>query len=171
MPLYTIKKNKRRISILKQFLRFFKIFYNKKEIRYKVKFTESCIYDLDKIDLCGVNKLFGLSFGWNGVHKNSARFGWKPTINNKIMIYAYSYVGGIRAEHELCEVELNNFCDLKIIITDNKYIFSCVEINKLAMDGKHTEVIHGTVSKWSYENFLYFGGLNINPQDINIFIE
>lgn len=87
------------------------------------------------------------------------------------MIYAYSYVGGIRAEHELCEVELNNFYDLKIIITDNKYIFSCVEINELAMDEKYTEVIHSTASKWSYENFLYFGGLNINPQDINIFIE
>ncbi len=46
-------------------------------IHRRVKFHSNCAYDLKNDKQKDWNKLFGVSFGLLGIHKNSARFGWR----------------------------------------------------------------------------------------------
>lgn len=169
MSLFLIKKNQRRVSGFMYKIAHMHFFYDKKDISYKVKFTDSCIYELNSIDYYGVNKLFGLTFGLTGVHKNSARFGWKPTTLGTIMIYVYCYVDGKRKEIGFTEVKINEYYSLTISIKDDKYIFKCKGISESKTE--YMEIKHGPLSKMGYENFLYFGGTKITPKDIYIFME
>ena len=62
-----------------------------------VTFGESCRYELPDYHGENVNKLFGLSFGFGGVHHNSARFGWRWSRSQQcIELLAYCYVNGVR---------------------------------------------------------------------------
>ncbi len=156
-----IKKGNKRISTFQQLTKFFRFYINKKSVAYNVIFSKSCLYDSEKI--AGVNKLFGLTFGLGNVHKTSVRFGWQPNKNNKIEIYAYYYDFDGRKEMLIGEVEAEVLCKLKIEINDNEYVLTCNELKKV--------INHGKISKLSYLNFIYFGGLNTSPQDIEIYVE
>lgn len=68
----------------------------KKMERY-VTFDASCAYDSALYNATDVNKLFGLSFGFGGVHHNSARFGWRWSNGDQcIELLAYVYNAGTR---------------------------------------------------------------------------
>ena len=72
----------------------FKTFYKQKDINLKVKFYNSCWYD---ISVWGnhINKLYG--FGDFNIHNNSDRIGWRPSIKkNYIDLFIYKYVDGKR---------------------------------------------------------------------------
>lgn len=61
----------------------------------QVTFDTSCEYDSAAYNADDVNKLFGLSFGFGGVHHNSARFGWRWSKNDQcIELVAYVYNEG-----------------------------------------------------------------------------
>ena len=147
----------------------FSFFISKKEISYKIKFTESCIYDLNKIGLYGVNKVFGLTWGIMGVHNNSARFGWKPLDKSRIMIYAYVYFGGIKKEIEICTVNINEYYTLSISEKKEKIVFNVK--NQIKNSGSTLELKCPKLPKLGYTNFLYFGGSKKNQQDIIIEME
>lgn len=155
------KKGNRRISFFDQLRKYFGIYINKKFLAYKVVFTESCIYNSKVIE--GINKLFGLTFGLLNVHKSSARFGWQPSKNNKIELYAYIYENSVLNQFFLCECDLNKEYKLKLKVTDQDYVFTC---NNLSYTAKHSEI-----SNLSYQNFMYFGGINPAPQDVRIKVE
>lgn len=62
-----------------------------------VTFDANCQYDSADYNSQDVNKLFGLSFGFGGVHGNSARFGWRwSKSDNCIELLAYVYTHGVR---------------------------------------------------------------------------
>ena len=62
-----------------------------------VTFGESARYDAAAYNRDDVNKLFGLSFGFGGVHGNSARFGWRWSRRlQAIELLAYCYLDGQR---------------------------------------------------------------------------
>lgn len=71
-----------------------RLFYSKNFSRsVSVKFDRSCAYEIEEKSC--VNKLWGISFGLFGVHKNSYRFGW--TYNKEqdnITIWSYVYNNG-----------------------------------------------------------------------------
>ena len=168
MKLYEIKTGKRRVNLL-GVLANVNFFYKKNSISYKVKFTESSIYDLKHIAGYGINKLFGLTFGLFGVHKNSVRFGWKPKTNNTIMLYGYCYINGVRKEVEFREIKINNYYDLTISILPGKYLFKVKSLETFQTDV--LEVKYEKIPKFGYVNFLYFGGTRTNPQNIWIGME
>lgn len=63
----------------------------------RVTFDASCQYESAAYNAQDVNKLFGLSFGFGGVHRNSARFGWRwNPADQCIDLIAYCYVNGVR---------------------------------------------------------------------------
>jgi len=161
MKSYIIKKDKKRISFFQQLTKFFRFYINKKFVAYDMEFTESCLYDSSKIE--GINKLFGLTFGLMNVHATSARFGWQPNKNNKIEIYAYYYDQAGRKETLICEVAPGELCKMKLEISDDEYAFTCNDFK--------TIINHGKISKFSYLNFIYFGGVNSAPHDIVIKID
>lgn len=168
MKLYTIKKGKRRTGLF-SILENINLFFNKNSISYRVKFTESTIYKLNDIENYGINKLFGLTFGLFGVHRNSARFGWRPFSKDKIAIYAYCYVDGVRQQKEIIRVKTNEYLEMYIERKDNKYIFRIRSLEN--MYTSTYEVQHGSISNVGYVNFLYFGGKKICPQDMAIGME
>jgi hypothetical protein len=66
-----------------------------------VVFDASCAYDSAAYNSADVNKLFGLSFGFGGVHGNSARFGWRWSMADQcIELLAYVYAEGKRNQDE-----------------------------------------------------------------------
>lgn len=66
-----------------------------------VTFGASCAYPSAAYNSQDVNKLFGLSFGFGGVHNNSARFGWRWSMADQcIELLAYCYVNGVRNQDE-----------------------------------------------------------------------
>jgi len=168
MKLYTIKNGKRRTGLF-GILENINFFFAKKNITYKVKFTESTIYGLDDIENYGINKLFGLTFGLFGVHKNSARFGWRPLSKDKISIYAYCYVNGIRQQKEIIRVKTNEYLEMSIKLKENKYLFRIKSLEN--MYSSTYEIQHDSIPKFGYVNFIYFGGKRVCPQDMTIGME
>ena len=62
------------------------------EINKTVVISKEAWFEKKTVDDEDINKLFGVSFGVNGVHKNSFRIGWKPSkYRNNIDLYAYYY--------------------------------------------------------------------------------
>lgn len=134
------------------------------------KFTETAIYRFYDDDQHDVNKLFGFSFGWH--HKNSVRFGWRPTKDlTKIEIVGYEYINKLRVPTiPICDVELNKWYKYEL-----KYkggVFGQIEYH--VTDGeKQFGTIHPIVLRnkfnLGYRLFLYFGGNKKAPHDILIY--
>lgn len=134
------------------------------------KFTETAIYHFYDDDQHDVNKLFGFSFGWH--HKNSVRFGWRPTKDlTKIEIVGYEYINKLRVSTiPICDVELNKWYKYEL-----KYkggVFGQIEYH--VTDGeKQFGTIHPIVLRnkfnLGYRLFLYFGGNKKAPHDILIY--
>lgn len=134
------------------------------------KFTETAIYHFYDDDQHDVNKLFGFSFGWH--HKNSVRFGWRPTDDlTKIEIVGYEYVNKLRVPTiPICDVELNKWYKYEL-----KYkggIFGQIEYH--VTDGeKQFGTIHPITLMneyyLGYRLYLYFGGNKKAPHDILIY--
>ena len=83
--IYTIYKN------WHYSLPFYPLFVRGKEIDRKVNFSKECWGKTYPNQYTFTNKLFGVSFGILGVHKNSFRIGWKPNTKQKQMIDLYAY--------------------------------------------------------------------------------
>ena len=63
------------------------------EIKRKIIIPKQAWFEKINVDDYDINKLFGVSFGLFGIHKNSFRIGWKPDFNikGKIILYTYYY--------------------------------------------------------------------------------
>lgn len=99
-------------------LRWWALLINPKKISRKVMFFFDSKYELPDGDQEDHNKLFGVAFG--GVHRNSARYGWRYSLDKKkFILSAYVYAGGNRIMEDLCECVANHWyqCDLLIVDT------------------------------------------------------
>ena len=68
------------------------IFICGNEINKTIVISKEAWFEKKTVDDEDINKLFGVSFGINGVHKNSFRIGWKPSkYKHNIDLYAYYY--------------------------------------------------------------------------------
>lgn len=122
-----------------------------------------------------INKLYGLTLGWN-VHKNSVRVGWKWDADfQKINLYAYYYLNGLRKWVYICSVNQFEEYDASIVNAADE-----AEIKVLIYD-KNSFLIGGTVIffrhfcknvpiiKWKL--FPYFGGKEKAKQDVKIYLK
>lgn len=136
--------------------------------RKTFKFTESCRYNLYTEDQLDWNKLFGVSFGLFGIHKNSARFVWRYNLTTeKIEIGAYWYLDGYRNYYKLCDVEINNVVNFKLTFLHDSIIFTV--LSDLLPIGKYVLYFDENVlRKQKYECGIYFGGNKRSPQKIEI---
>lgn len=131
-------------------------------------FTDSCKYLLDENDQLDWNKLYGVSFGLFGIHKNSVRFVWRynPKIN-KIQIGAYWYLDGYRNWYLLCSVELNQLINFKITFLKDSVVFTVLD--DLVPIAKYQLYIdEKTLTKDKYQCGIYFGGNRRAPKNITI---
>lgn len=132
------------------------------------KFTESCRYNLHTEDQYDWNKLYGVSFGIFGIHKNSARFIWRYDLaTQKIEIGAYWYIDGYRSYHTLCSVEINDTINFKMTFLHDSIVFTVLD--DLMPISKYVLYMNEDILKKNrYECGIYFGGNRRAPQRIEI---
>jgi len=141
--------------------------YNRKSFTWKVRFTESCRYDLKSDDQYDTNKLCGVGYFPGFHHVDSARFGWRywPS-TGWIELIAYCYVDKGRIIKNLAFCEIGKEYHLQLNCAEHNYIFNVI-------DPVFDKPIGGiTVShapkKLGYGLYPYFGGNRTAPHEIKI---
>lgn len=142
--------------------KLFNFFHTSDRMAYVIVFNETNKYIDESIDRFDVNKLIGYSKGYH--HQDSYRFGWN-CIENKIHIYAYSYIDGIRVIDEICEVETDKYYTFLIRTKNGKVIYTVTdsEYNMKQVVQKIT-----TKKVLGYNLWPYFGGNKTAPKNISI---
>ncbi len=88
----------------------------------RVKFTDSCRYNLFNVNQSDINKLWGISFGSINPHLNSIRIGWDYNIDkDQIDLYSYYYILGVRYTKFLCSLEINTYYSIELFLMDNSF--------------------------------------------------
>jgi hypothetical protein len=135
------------------------------EQKFIVRFDSSAIYSTisDKHQL-DINKLYGFSDNNSQHHEYSARFGWRWS-NNALQLFAYVYNNGTVSHKELGTVAIGQEHQCSIRVSGNQYIFTLngqsVTIPRLATTSRGE----------GYRLFPYFGGSEVAPQTIFIWIK
>ena len=133
------------------------------EMKFKVKFDSSAIYQTkEPANQNDINKLYGFSEGIDN-HVNSARIGWNWN-KAELHLYAYTYVNSVRDSKEIAVVAIGAETDCAIRVSGNEYIFT-VENKTVSMPrALNTSMVSG------YKQYPYFGGDEVAPNDIQIYI-
>lgn len=138
---------------------------NEKQIISKsIIFTDSCRYILDGSDQHDWNKLFGICFGWRGIHKNSARFVWRYNVaTDRIDVATYYYIDGNREFEKVASLPLDTEAKFEIERDGNHVSFY---IDDEFMD--YNDAFKTERCMLTFGCGLYFGGNRRAPQDIII---
>jgi hypothetical protein len=135
------------------------------EISFKVKFDSSAIYTtINKKNQSDINKLFGFSDNNAAHHEFSARFGWRWS-DNALRLFAYDYNNSVMSFKELGTIRIGVENDCSIKVSGDKYIFTLNGIETTMPRASTTAVAEG------YKLFPYFGGNELAPHNISIWIE
>lgn len=134
-------------------------------LSFVVKFDSSAIYQTSNAtNQDDINKLIGFSDN-NATHQQySARFGWRWS-KNALRLFGYIYNNGVRSAKEISTVNIGreNSCSIKV--SGNNYVFT--------VNGKSQTMPRGskTVKAEGYKLFPYFGGDEMAPHTIEIWIK
>lgn len=135
------------------------------ELKFSVKFDSSAVYATkESANQYDINKLYGFSDNNSYHHKFSARFGWRWS-DGALRLFGYVYNDEVRSFKQIGIVNIGseNFCSIKI--DTNIYIFT---LNNKT----DTLARKSTTSKaLGYKLYPYFGGDEVAPHDINIWIK
>ena len=135
------------------------------DLKFAVKFDSSAIYQTQNPSNQGdINKLYGFSDNNKNHHEFSARFGWRWK-NNNLEIFGYIYNNGIVSSQKIANATIGVEHNCSIKVTANSYVFSFNE-NNLTMPRNST-----TSTALGYKLFPYFGGDEMAPKDIRIWIK
>jgi hypothetical protein len=146
-----------------------------------VTFSPECRYDSAPYNSQDVNKLFGLSFGFGGVHGNSARFGWRWSNGDQcIELLAYVYKDGVRNWDEqmrfpvVAQIGLGERVECSLVASSHKgqwfYIFKVKRVHEIF---DHTTVANGpdSLPGFGLTHGLYFGGSMACPHTMTVEID
>lgn len=158
--LYTVKQGRHRAWPLRLGL-----FFNRITVRRSVTFLKGCDYWLEGLDMLDTNKLFGLAFLPEGVHKESARFGWRFDNGQNVILSAYCYVQGQRIIKDLCKVPLYRKITCALYVQKENYVFD-VLIDGVPKANEYVPKFHQR--RISYPLGVYFGGNKTAPQTMRI---
>lgn len=134
------------------------------EMKFTVKFDNSAIYQcVDTNNQRDINKLYGFSDNNQEHHTNSARIGWR-WYNNELQLYAYIYNNTIESDKFITVVPLNQELSCSIKADGSLYVFT-VNGKQVTMPRYST-----TPQAVGYQLYPYFGGDEVAPHDIRIWI-
>jgi len=138
----------------------------------EVLFHDNAAYIINDEDQWDWNKLCGISLGFNGIHKNSFRFGWRYNPQSeKIELSSYLYTNSNRQFKKVDEIMLNELARLSVIISSNN---NDITINMFINDSLCDNQVYKITSAndrdyiMAYQSGLYFGGNKPAPQIIDI---
>lgn len=131
---------------------------------FDATFNESAIYDFDDRALqTNKNKLMGFADCNSQHHENSARFAWQ-WFDNRLEIYAYCYVDGVRREEFVDVISIHERNRFEIRLTRHEYVFFLNGLQKATITRSEKVCNRGVY----YMLFPYFGGSVAAPHDISI---
>jgi hypothetical protein len=135
------------------------------ELKFTAKFDSSAIYKTIVPSNQGdINKLFGFSDNNMQHHQFSARFGWNWD-NSKLNLFAYTYNNGVREHKLLGSVALGAEANCSIKVIGDKYVFT---LNSTVVEMPRAST---TPKGVGYKLYPYFGGDELAPHEIRIFIK
>ncbi|HEX8333717.1 MAG TPA: hypothetical protein VF622_13940 [Segetibacter sp.] len=135
------------------------------ELKFKVKFDSTAIYATVSSENQGdINKLFGFSDNNAFHHEFSARFGWNWS-RDGLTLYAYTYNNAKREFKTLGTIKIGEEQNCSIKVAGDKYIFT---LNNKVETMPRTSI---TAKAIGYKLFPYFGGDELAPHDVSIWIK
>ncbi len=134
------------------------------EMKFFTRFDQSAIYQTTiPVNQYDINKLWGFSEGLNNQY-NSARMGWGYS-NGAVRLYGYVYSKGTRYSKEITTVLPGQEVSCSKKISGSTYIISANGISVTLPRGTTAAIANG------YQQYPYFGGDEVAPHDISIFIK
>jgi hypothetical protein len=135
-------------------------------LKFVVKFDSSAIYQsVTEENQFDINKLYGFSDNKAAHHSFSARFGWSWTAG-ALRLYGYVYNGGKVSSKEIAVVPIGQEIVCAIQVTATTYQF-LVNGDMVASLERKAE----TPKAQGYLLYPYFGGDEVAPHDVNIWIK
>lgn len=143
------------------------------ERNVQFRFDNSAIYStVDPLNQADINKLYGFAdcvsfttlYTIAPHHINSARFGWS-WYKNALRIYAYWYSDSQRLYKELQTVDIGKTYTAGIKLVPNGYEFTIDNKKDTVPRTCNSPTISG------YKLFPFFGGTELAPHDIHIWIK
>ena len=134
-------------------------------LSFVVRFDSSAIYKtIDPANQEDINKLFGFSDNNGQHHEFSARFGWRWS-NNALRLFGYIYNNSQLSAQEIGTVQIGTEYNCSIIVGSNTYLFN--------LNGKSINMPRSstTAKAEGYKLFPYFGGDELAPHTISIWIK
>jgi hypothetical protein len=134
------------------------------ELKFVVRFDNSAHYQsANANNQEDINKLYGFSDNNAGHQQYSARFGWNWA-RGSLRLYAYVYNNGVRSSQEITAIKVGQeyTCTLKVLT--GKYVFA---VNDASLEMPRAS--SGTKAE-GYRLYPYFGGDEIAPHDVHIWI-
>lgn len=136
----------------------------KKLLAFKVRFDSSCIYKVKAENAGDINKLYGFSDCGANHQVNSARFGWVWN-GSAIELYAYCYAESKRSSKLLGTVAIGREIELGLSVEPGKYVFTVNGFKEYMQRSCNDDASE------SYQLYPYFGGDEVAPHDVKIFIK
>jgi hypothetical protein len=135
------------------------------ELKFKVRFDSSAIYTtVAASNQADINKLYGFSDN-NALHHDfSARFGWR-WYNNNLEIFGYIYNNGVVSFQKIGNASIGKEETYSIKILEGTYFFTLGNTS-INMPRAST-----TSTGMGYKLYPYFGGDELAPHDVKIWIE
>jgi len=133
------------------------------EQNFLVRFDSTAVYKTLTLDnQYDINKLFGFSEGADP-HKNSARIGWAYN-DDSLRLYGYVYSNSLLISQQISTCRIGAVINCSIKIVKRNYIFRVNEKSISLERGATSDTAQG------YQLYPYFGGDELAPHNINIFI-
>lgn len=135
------------------------------EMKFTVRFDSTAIYETvlpeNQYD---INKLYGFSDNNANHHQYSARFGWRWS-GKALRLFAYIYNEGSVLSKELTTIAIGTEINCSIKVTSTNYLFT--------VNGNTTQLprMATTEKAKGYQLYPYFGGDEVAPHQINIWIK
>jgi hypothetical protein len=134
------------------------------EMKFVARFDSTAIYQTQSPEnQYDINKLYGFSDNNTDHHQYSARFGWRWS-DKALRLFAYVYNGGAVTSKELTTVMIGVDVTCSIKVNGNNYLFTVNGITTSIPRTAATEKAKG------YQLYPYFGGDEVAPHQINIWI-
>jgi hypothetical protein len=130
---------------------------------FLAKFDLSARYQFNDVSMqSNKNKLLGFSDCNEAHHQNSARFAWQ-WYNNRLEIFAYCYIKGIRVEQFLGSLTLDEYHHFELEVTASQFIFKIDNLPPVSVEKANT-CTQGVY----YLLWPYFGGTLPAPHNVSI---
>ena len=149
----------------------FKPRFNINRLDFKFILSKQCWYEYENADSNDLNKIYGISYGLTGIHKNSIRLGWIPDFSNKnkIKLYYYGYENNsTHISKYLLTVDTEKEYDIDMFLHGKigEPIKLCIELNDNII--LYDEVCKIKTNWLAFICKPYFGGNNVSPKTMVI---